>query len=166
MPMGGNCGFVAVSWALLIAGRLPGNDVSGTWVRRTLARHVAAQAGFYAEQLAQWGVVQGGREAGEDSVRGFVVRVREDGVKGHWLGEMWGFLEIFAVARALAVNVELYVFDVASQRVRMYHQQNEGKDCVALLFSGQAKGGHFDLLLPVKRAGEGWLGRRRRRRRP
>ena len=161
MPMGGNCGFVAVSWALLIAGRLPGNDVSGRWVRAALAAHVAAQAGFYAEKVDEARVVSGSKGEAEKSVQAFVRGVREDGLKGHWLGQMWGFLEIFAVARAFNLNVELYAFDVGSQKVRLYHQQNEGKHCVALLFSGQAEGGHFDLLLPMTRFGEGWRGRRR-----
>lgn len=156
VPMGGNCGFVAVSWALLIAGRLPSNDTSGGWVRRWLASHVAAQASFYAAKLVEWRVVAGGAEEATASVKEFVRKVGEEGIKGHWLGEMWGFLEIFAIARAFWLNVELYTFDVANQKVRMYHQQNEGKVTVAMLFTGQAEGGHFDLLLPTRRMSDLW----------
>lgn len=156
IPMGGNCGFVAVSWALLIAGRLPSNDTSGGWVRRSLAAHVAAQPSFYAAKLVEWRVVAGGTEAAAASVKEFGRKVGEEGIKGHWLGQMWGFLEIFAIARAFRLNVELYTFDVTSQKVRMYHQQNEGKVTVAMLFSGQAEGGHFDLLLPTRRLSDLW----------
>lgn len=159
--MGGNCGFVAVSWALLIAGRLPSNDTSGAWVRRSLAAHVSAQAWFYAAKLVEWRVLAGGPTEAAGSVREFVRKVGEEGLRGHWLGQMWGFLEIFAMAKAFRLNVELYTFDVASQKVRMYHQQNEGKVRVAMMFSGQAEGGHFDLLLPTKRFSDLWKPKQR-----
>lgn len=146
---GGNCGFQAAAWALIHFG-IGGNAMCSTRVRELLAEHVRATRDFYVRRLVEVGIVPA-VPAARDSVDAFCSEVRRQGIHGHWLGQMWGGLEIVALARALGVCVELYAFDVDAQRVRLYQKVEEGKKVVALLFTGEAGAGHFDLLLPVRR---------------
>lgn len=160
VPMGGDCGFQAIGWALLISGRACGQDSNKTYIRNKVAEHVWNERVHYAAKLSEMGF---GDDA-ERRVETFVKEVRKGGLKGHWLGSLWGGLEIRAVARCFEVCVELYVWDVGTQSVKRYWEVNEGKEVVRLLFSGEAEAGHFDLLL--QRVGWGsawekWRGRRR-----
>lgn len=144
IPPGGDCGFIAVAWSLLIHGLLPPTQSNGNIIRERLARHVQDEKEFYAGRLREWGL---GGEDEMGSVNEFVREVRQGGLDGHWLGQMWGGMEIWAVGRCCGVGIELYSWDVAEQKVRRYWRVCEGKDVVSLFFSGDAAGGHFDLLV-------------------
>ncbi|KAI0567643.1 polyketide synthase family protein [Gracilaria domingensis] len=143
-PAGGDCGFYAMAWALL---HFNGPSLSATCVRRKLAQHVKQQATFYAQLLRRHGQAQS-RQHASDSVSDFTRNVLMEGVHGHWLGQMWGEIELLALAKAYLVCVELYCFEVSSQSLRRYAHFEEGKRVVRLLFTGDARAGHFDALLP------------------
>lgn len=143
VPMGGDCGFQAIGWALLISGRACSQGSNDSYIRNKVAEHVWNERAYYAAKVSEMGSSDGA----ERYVKTFVKEVRKSGLKGHWLGSLWGGLEICAVARCFELCVELYAWDVGTQSVKRYWQVNEGKEVVRLLFSGEAEAGHFDLLL-------------------
>lgn len=160
MPMGGDCGFQAVGWALLVSGRICGQGSNGMYIRNKVAEHVWNDRVYYAAKVSQMGF---GEDA-ESLVVSFVKDVRKGGLEGHWLGSLWGGLELCAVARCFELCVELYGWDVETQSVKRYWEVNEGKNVVRLLFSGKAEAGHFDLLLERVRWGRALWRRRSERR--
>ncbi|CAN8075281.1 unnamed protein product [Agarophyton chilense] len=145
-PAGGDCGFHAIAWALL---QLSGAALSASAVRAALARHVASHAALYAKLLRRQGHAASPHAAAA-AVALFTRNVLVEGVRGHWLGQMWGEIELLALAKAFVVSVELYCFDVSAQRLRQYASFDEGRNVVRLLFTGAARAGHFDALLPLR----------------
>ncbi|PXF46122.1 hypothetical protein BWQ96_04128 [Gracilariopsis chorda] len=143
-PSGGDCGFHAISWALL---HLSGPTLSSTDVRRKLSTHVRQNTAFYSDLLRRQGHWELADETA-NAVATFSRSVLMEGVNGHWLGQMWGEIELLALAKAFTVCVELYCFEVAPQQLRRYARFEEGKRVVRLLFTGSAQAGHFDVLLP------------------
>lgn len=166
-PSGGSCGFLAVAWALLIAG-IPGACGNPSAMRNVLATHVCSNREVYVTALQEHGYSVSGdtvesadrnREEATgstwlDKVALFERSVVVGGIDGHWLGQYWGDLEILALARALQITIDLYTFDTNLQQVRQYFRARceEGKYVeltVSLLFTGKADSGHFDLLQEI-----------------
>lgn len=138
---GGDCGWEAISWGLLVA---RGSSPSGTRIRAFARAHVRSERTAYADAC---GV--------PEQVDEFLASVTRTGLSGHWLGQTWGALELVAVARALSCTVRLYAWCPTTQGVRSYFEESAGKDVVRLLFTGSAERGHFDVLLeePVRKKG-------------
>lgn len=77
--------------------------------------------------------------------------VSRPGIAGHWLGTVLGVLEHVIIAHALNINIYLFQFDLAKQRVRQFESATvENPDCkVYLFFTGPPACGHFDALVKV-----------------
>lgn len=131
---GGDCGFEAISNMYL--GR-----TDAAYIRRQTRQHVSSERFQYKRAC-------GGSRA---EVALFCRSITRPGLKGHWLGQMWGALELVAVARALAITLIIHTFDVPTQRLRPYFEEPAGDPVVRLLYTGSAEQGHFDALVPASR---------------
>lgn len=154
--MDGNCGFQAVATGLEVLGILNESEATHTVVRERLMFHVRDEDVFYAQQIASWCQMESESvsedeawDVGLDSVERFIESVTQEGMQGHWLGSMWGGLELMALSRAFGVQIEVFTYCTLKQEVKKYEEHNaDGEGTVSLFFAGCASGGHFDLLLP------------------
>lgn len=156
---GGDCGFQAISWALIVA-NAAGPDMCSALVRKALRDEVANHREYYASLAESYLNVQEDTStelvqdehttssSAAEAVDHFLKSVLIGGLTGHWLGQQWGNVEIVAIARAYKLHIELFAFDVATQTVRGYFEEKAGDLFVGLLFTGSAADGHFDVLVP------------------
>lgn len=144
-PSGGDCGFYAIAWALN-QGRKAYAFFSPTQIRRALSAQVLQNRHFYETQVTAK-YLENSHDDACESVSKFSRNILQEGRTGHWLGQMWGDLELLVVARTFNCRIQLYTFDTNGQIVRPYASFNEGKKSIAIFFSGCADAGHFDALL-------------------
>mmetsp|Transcript_14770 Transcript_14770/g.31672 ORF Transcript_14770/g.31672 Transcript_14770/m.31672 type:complete len:259 (+) Transcript_14770:53-829(+) len=142
----GSCGFEAIAVALSVE---KGKTTTGNYVRTKLRDELRSFAGTYDAEAADWCV--GRAHPGGCSAVDLADSVMRRGKDGHWLGERWGNIELLALARALHVCIELFVYDEEASAdaptVRNYETFDHGKVRVGLLYSGLSQGGHFDVVL-------------------
>lgn len=156
VDMDGNCGFQAVAKGLKALGILRKSEATHMVVRERLMHHVKDETVFYAQKLASWRQMEDRTisedeawDMGLESVEKFLESVMQGGIQGHWLGSMWGGIELMAVARAFDVHIEVFTYCTLKHEVKKYEEHNtESAGVVSLFFAGCASGGHFDLLLP------------------
>lgn len=179
--MNGDCGYAAILKGQVLAANPdaspPAIDARKVRAcRQAMARAVKANRDYYRERLALYCDSVDTLTRGVSSWESSVVRT---GMGGHWLGALWGVLEIEVAARAFGVCIDMYAFDVRKQAVRCYHtcgleqvappEGAGGGDAAGgetpglapappgegnarrfgLLFSGPARSGHFDVLVYV-----------------
>lgn len=146
-PTGGDCGFHTIAWALNAHQTgMPTNLLTAIDIRRKLSIHIRQDADFYTERLQTIGIASSNEEA-QRSITRITDSVLQPGVHGHWLGQVWGDVELLAIARLFRCRLQLFTFDVTMQAVRRYASFNEGKRTICVFFSGRANAGHFDMLL-------------------
>lgn len=167
--MNGDCEYAAILKGLVLAAdpdaEAPMIDARKVKACRTvMAKTVRGDRDYYRQRLALYCDSVDTLQKGVSSWEASVVRT---GMGGHWLGALWGVLEIEVAARAFGVCIDMYAFDVRKQTVRCYHTcgldhadpaTGGGEGSIAppgpdnqrrfgMLFSGPARSGHFYVLV-------------------
>uniref|UniRef100_A0A7S0ZJM2 OTU domain-containing protein n=1 Tax=Timspurckia oligopyrenoides TaxID=708627 RepID=A0A7S0ZJM2_9RHOD len=138
----GNCGFIAICAGIRY---VQAKAITSADLRVMLRDEVLNNREFYRQEAKTNEAFRYCRKAcGTDA---FCRSVVKSGSTGHWLGEKWGYMEMKALARALKVCIEMFVYDEELKLIRSFQKLDHGRDHIGLLFSGPSDGGHFDVLL-------------------
>jgi len=121
--MNGDCGYAAILKGLVLAAN-PDADAPIIDVRKVkacraaMAKAVRADRAYYHKRVTLY---CDSVDTLKKGMAGWEASVVRGGMGGHWLGALWGVLEIEVAARAFGVCIDMYAFDVRKQAVRCYH---------------------------------------------
>jgi len=153
VSLDGDCGFSALAKAVneVRWAQDPKHiELTAVDIREILRREVITNKSFYLEQAKQneaflWCLEENG------GIDGFSESVVRSGMKGHWLGEKWGGMELLALSKALEITIEMFTYSADLRSIVSYERLCGGTKAYAgLLFTGPATGGHFDLLMETE----------------
>jgi len=121
--MNGDCGYAAILKGLVLAAN-PDADAPIVDVRKVkacraaMAKAVRSDRAYYRKRVTLY---CDSVDTLKKGVAGWEASIVRGGMGGHWLGALWGVLEIEVAARAFGVCIDMYAFDVRKQAVRCYH---------------------------------------------